>query len=40
MRWLWKLLGLQADVKAASKGPGAYARRMVRKRAHRAVNRL
>jgi len=39
MRSLFKLLSLMADVRAIRKGPGAVGRRVVRKRAHKAVNR-
>lgn len=39
MRWLYKLLSLTGDAKALSRGPGSYARRKVRGRAHRGFGR-
>lgn len=39
MRTAWKVLGLMATVKAASRGPVPLAKRLARKSAHRAVNR-
>jgi hypothetical protein len=37
---LFRLLSIFADVKAASKGPGAMTRRVARKKARRKVNTL
>lgn len=39
MRALYRLLSLLGDAKAASRGPGAYGRRLVRKAGHRGLGR-
>jgi hypothetical protein len=39
VRWLFRVLRLWGDAKAASRGPAAYGRRLVRRRAHRALSR-
>jgi hypothetical protein len=40
MRLLFRWLRLVGDLKAASKGPGAYGWRLVRRRAHRTLSTL
>lgn len=40
MRAFFKLLSLLATVRAASRGPGPLARRLMRRKLHRKVNRL
>lgn len=39
-RWLYRLLSVKGNVKAATRGPGAYVRRRTRARAHRGLARL
>jgi len=39
MRWLYRLLSFGGDIKAARRGPGAFSRRVIRKRANRGFNR-
>lgn len=39
-RWLYRLLSAKGNVKAASRGPGAYVRRRTRARAHRGLARM
>jgi hypothetical protein len=40
VRFLYRLLGLSGDARAASRGPGAYVRRRVRARGHRETGRV
>lgn len=40
LRWLFRLLGLYGDAKAAGRGPGAYAKRRARRTAYRGIRRL
>lgn len=39
MRWLFRFLRLYGDARAVSRGPEAYARRRVRRTAHRGLAR-
>lgn len=39
MRGLYRLLSVAGDVKSATRGPGPFARRYVRKQANRSFNR-
>lgn len=39
-RWLMRLLGLYGDVRAAGRGPKAYAKRRARRSANRWLRRL
>lgn len=39
MRSLYRLLSIAGDVKAASRGPGAFGRRYARRVAHRSLAR-
>jgi hypothetical protein len=39
IRALFRLLRILGDAKAASRGPGAYGRRVTRRQAHRALAR-
>lgn len=40
LRSLYRVLSLAGDVKAASRGPGAFGRRYVRRAAHRTLARV
>lgn len=37
MRWLYKMLSVAGDAKALSKSPATYAKRQVRKQAHKSL---
>jgi hypothetical protein len=40
MRWIYRLLGVIGDIKSAVRGPGPFAKRQIRKSAHRNLAKL